>query len=50
MDYILQFLLALGASVGFGIMFNVPRRALLFCGIAGGFGWVVYSLIMNSLE
>ncbi len=50
MDYILQFLLALGASVGFGVMFNVPRRALIFCGFAGGLGWVVYTLVMNTLE
>lgn len=50
MDYILQFFLALGASIGFGVMFNVPRRSLIFCGFAGGSGWVVYSLVMNSLN
>lgn len=50
MSYILQFLLAFGATVGFGIIFNVPRNVLLYCGFSGGVGWVIYTIVMNSVE
>ena len=30
------------ASVAFGIIFHVPRRTLLQCGLVGMLGWAVY--------
>lgn len=36
------------ASVGFGIIFNVPKKALVQCGITGMFGWILYFLLMNA--
>jgi len=30
------------ASAAFGLIFNVPRRALLHCGLIGMLGWALY--------
>ncbi|WP_322903139.1 threonine/serine exporter family protein [Paenibacillus campi] len=38
------------ASVGFGIIFNAPRRSLLQCGIAGMLGWMVYVLLYMHIN
>lgn len=36
-----EFVLACVATMGFGLLFNVPRRTLLPCGLTGGIGLVV---------
>jgi uncharacterized membrane protein YjjB (DUF3815 family) len=41
---ILQIILAAIATMGFSIIFNVPRRELIFCGIAGAGSWSVFTL------
>ena len=41
---ILQVFLAFVGTVGFSIIFNVPRKELLFCGLAGAMGWFIYQL------
>lgn len=33
------------ASIGFAVLFNAPKKELLFCGISGGIGWFTYSLL-----
>lgn len=30
------------ASAAFGIIFNVPKQAILKCGFAGMIGWIIY--------
>jgi uncharacterized membrane protein YjjB (DUF3815 family) len=37
--------LAFVATLGFGLLFNVPRRALLACGLTGAIGRVVRALV-----
>lgn len=44
-DLILSTLLALLSSVGFSIIANVPKRALLGAGITGVCSWVVYYVL-----
>ena len=44
---ILQIVLAFIGTMGFSIIFNVPRKELLLCGIAGAAGWAVYRLIFD---
>ncbi|WP_058486141.1 threonine/serine exporter family protein [Defluviitalea phaphyphila] len=39
---ILQIIGALFASFFFGILFNVSKKELLYCGFIGGFGWFIY--------
>lgn len=50
MSYILQFLLAFGATIGFGVMFNAPKKVLIYCGFAGGIGWIIYTAVMNTID
>lgn len=47
MRLILEALWAFLATVSFSIMFNTPKKQLLYCGIAGAFGWFFYSLCLN---
>ena len=30
------------ASVAFAILFNAPRRKIIYCAICGGFAWIIY--------
>ena len=50
MEYILQFLLAFGATIGFGVMFNAPKNVLIYCGLAGGVGWIIYTVVVNTID
>jgi uncharacterized membrane protein YjjB (DUF3815 family) len=45
---ILQIALAFVGTMGFSIIFNVPRKELLLCGIAGAAGWAVHRLIFQA--
>lgn len=45
--FIYQFILSFFASMGFGILFNAPRRALISCGLTGAAGWLVYFTFMD---
>lgn len=49
MPLYLHFIFAFMATVGYSIFFNVPRKQLLYCGIAGAAGWVVYIISNNIL-
>ena len=44
---VIQIALAAVATIGFSIIFNVPLKELIFCGIAGAAGWAVFMLISN---
>lgn len=46
--FVYQFVLSFFASMGFGILFNAPRRALISCGLTGAAGWLVYFSFMNT--
>ncbi|BAQ09806.1 hypothetical protein OXB_1335 [Bacillus sp. OxB-1] len=49
-SFLLQGALSFLATMGFGILFNAPRRMLLYCGLAGMTGWLVYQLFNEMLE
>ncbi|MGX9799151.1 threonine/serine exporter family protein [Pediococcus acidilactici] len=42
MQLLLEFVMAGIATVGFGIIINIPHRALLTAGIIGGISWGIY--------
>lgn len=51
MNYILEFIMAFGATFAFAFLFNVPKKELLFSGLSGALGWIVYySIIHRSLS
>lgn len=36
------------ATGAFGILFNIPRKKLLQCGLIGMIGWMVYVVLIDS--
>ena len=48
--YISHFVLAFVATIGFSIMFNVPRKELAFCGFTGACGWIVYQVLLATFS
>lgn len=45
MPYYKHFIFALISTVGFSILFNVPKRSIFYAGLTGGIGWTVYMYI-----
>ena len=45
---IIQFIVCFFATLSFAVLFSAPKRQLLFCGLTGAAGWMVYLLIMNT--
>ena len=44
-----QLIAAVIGTVAFCVLFSVPRKYYLFCGITGGLGWLAYLLASRSL-
>ncbi|MCL2855742.1 MAG: threonine/serine exporter family protein [Defluviitaleaceae bacterium] len=44
---ILGIILAAVATMGFSVIFNVPRRELAFCGLAGGAVWLIFLIVTH---
>lgn len=49
MDYLLQFGVAVVATICFGVTFRVSPRHYLACGLTGAVGWLVYVLCADLL-
>lgn len=47
MYLLLETLWAFLATIAFSIMFNTPKKELLYCGIAGAIGWFFYTLCIK---
>ncbi|MBN2795562.1 MAG: threonine/serine exporter family protein [Clostridia bacterium] len=45
---ILNFIYAFFASIGFSVLFNIPRKEMLYAGLCGGFGWVVHTQLQDK--
>ena len=48
MQFLLNFSFSYLSSVGFGVILNVPRRALNGCGLIGALGWLVYQGVLQN--
>jgi len=46
---IVGLVLAAVATMGFSVIFNVPRRELVFCGGVGAVVWLVFGIITHFL-
>ncbi|SHJ61757.1 threonine/serine exporter family protein [Pseudobutyrivibrio xylanivorans] len=49
-NYIIEFVVSMVATIAFAIVFSAPRAELLYCGISGAIGWIFYSIISNTLS
>ena len=47
-DVLLNFFCAFFGTIGFAVMFNVPRRFYLSCGLTVAMGWMVYCLAVQG--
>ena len=47
MDAAIQFLVAIVATISFGVTFRVPARHYLPCGLTGAVGWLVYIVCLQ---
>jgi len=45
---IVEFVVAVVATAAFAVLFSAPPRHYPLCGLVGGLGWIVYSLMMHS--
>jgi len=49
LKFVVQFLVAVFATLGFAIVFNAPFKELHLCGITGAIGWLVfYALLYHT--
>ena len=39
---IIEFIVAMFATISFAILFNAPKKEVISCGLTGALGWVVY--------
>lgn len=44
---ILEFFVAMIATISFSILFNAPKKDLICCGLTGALGWIVYYGMTN---
>lgn len=44
---ILQFIISMFATLSFAVLFAAPRSELIFCGLTGAIGWIVYLIGLN---
>lgn len=42
---ILKLCAAFGGTIGFSILYNIPKKHFLWAGLTGTFGWLVYYLL-----
>lgn len=47
MNLIIQFIYAFIATIGYAIFFQLPKKLIVYSGLTGAFGWIVYVLLTN---
>ena len=45
---ILEFLVAMFATISFAVLFNAPKKEVVFCGYTGALGWIVYYIMTQN--
>ena len=50
MNFFIQFLIAMTATVTFAILFAAPKRELPLCGLAGALAWLVYYAVFMKMK
>lgn len=46
----LQFVVAFISTIGFAVLFNIPKKAILKASFAGGIGWIAYAYSNNYFK
>lgn len=45
---IIQFVISMLATISFAVLFTAPKKEVLWCGLTGGFGWIIYFLCTQN--
>ncbi len=45
---IIQFIVSMLATISFAVLFTAPKKEILFCGLTGAIGWIVYYLFTTN--
>ncbi|WP_342567499.1 threonine/serine exporter family protein [Psychrobacillus sp. FSL K6-4046] len=45
MTFVLQGIISFIAAAAFGVIFNAPKKSLIYCGLVGMVGWLVFSMM-----
>ena len=45
---IIQFTASLFATLSFAVLYSVEKKQLLFCGLTGAIGWIVYLICLRN--
>lgn len=48
LSYLKDAVFAFFSTVGFAVLFNIPRKQLALAGLCGAFGWIVYSFSLSQ--
>ena len=48
-NYIIEFIVSMVATIGFAIVFSAPKSELIYCGISGAIGWIFYFILSTTL-
>mgnify|MGYP002622542951 CR=1 FL=1 len=46
----IEFVFAAICTLGFGILFNIPRKQLAYSAITGAIGWILYSQLIGRFD
>lgn len=48
---ILEFFIAMVATISFAILFTAPKKEVIYCGLTGALGWAVYyGMTQNNIN
>lgn len=48
MMIILEFVIAMIATISFAVLFTAPKKEVVYCGLTGALGWIVYYLLTQN--
>lgn len=48
MMYMVEFFVAMVATISFAVLFNAPKKEIFYCGFTGAIGWLVYYVITQN--
>lgn len=43
-----QFIISMLATISFAVLFTAPKKEVLFCGLTGAVGWIVYYICTRN--
>lgn len=45
---LLEFFIAMLATISFAVLFTAPKKEVIYCGFTGALGWIVYYILTQN--